>query len=189
MQPTQEYNGTMINTLTPEQQEAEEQRIEQEISELNGIIDGWEDIDPIYMHREIRELRHRVMFVHTRCESSVGLLLGKYVLAPARGTIEKTTSQIMMTHFDNVVSETDFARKVTMAYKFGLIERTLKGKLFDVNNLRLIFSHPKSHDAEIKEFLDRKNYLEALKKLKAAYDEFNDLFRKIEEAAKEKTGI
>lgn len=155
----------MANTLAPEQQETEERRIEEEISELNEIIDYWENTNPIYMERQIRELRHRVMFVHTRLEASVGLLLGKYVIAPAKDTLEKTTKQIMMTHFDNIVSETDFARKVAKAKEFGLISGTLLKKLHQVNRLRLIFSYPKSHDAETKEFLDRNTYLEALRKL------------------------
>ncbi len=95
----------------------------------------------------------------------------------------------MMTHFDNIVSETDYARKVAKAKELDLISGSLANKLHQINGLRIIFSHPKSHDAQIKEFLDRKTYLEALKKLKAAYDEMNELFRDMENAEKIKSSV
>ena len=178
----------MASQLSPEEQEKEEQRIEEEIAAINRTIDSWEDTDPYYMHDQVRKLRHRVMYVHTRCESSVGTLLGRYVFAPANGTIEKTTRQIMFTRFDFVVSEADFARKVTLAHELNLIDGKLKSKLMAVNSLRIIFSHPKSHEAKNKEFLDRPTYLDALKKLKAALDALNEVFTKIiEETEKEKS--
>ena len=158
-------------------------KIDKEISEINEIIDNWEDTDSIYMEEHIRELRHRIMYVHTRLESAVGVLIGVYVLAPAYDTFSEETSQLIMTRFDNVISETDFARKVNLAEEFNLIPGTLKDKLFKVNSLRLIFSHPKSHEAEIKSFLDEETYLKALKTLRDAYNEMNtllgDLVKKI----------
>lgn len=156
----------------------DEDRIEKEIENLSQTIDSWEDTDPLYMDDSVRALRHRVMYVHTRLESSVGLLLGDYVLSSAKNTIEKRTRQIIMTKFDKVVSEIDFAKKVTLAEELNLISGDIKAKLFQVNRFRIIFSHPKAHEAEIIEFQDRENYLKVLKQLRDAYGAMNNFFSK-----------
>lgn len=171
---TRFFNALKLNSTMDENK-----KIDKEISEINEIIDNWEDTDFIYMERHIRDLRHRIMYVHTRLESTVGILIGVYILAPVKNTISKEIKQLIMTRFDKVVSETDFARKVTLAEELNLIPGSVKNNLFKVNHLRLIFSHPKSHEAEIKEFLIDKNYLEALKILRDSYDEMSKLISEL----------
>lgn len=174
----------MTKTLIAEKRKAREQQIEQEIEDVNRTIDGWEDIDPLFMHKPIRDLRHRVMFVHARLETSLGILLGRYVMKPAKKIIPKETSQIMMTKFHWIISDMEFARKVNVAEDFGLISGPVKSNLFAVNNLRLAFSHLVSHETELLEFLDNNNYLKALKKLVKAYEVMNDIFKSIEQVEK-----
>ena len=166
-----------------EKQKQEEERIEREISSLNRTIDNWEDTDFIFLQPELRELRHRIMYVHTRLEASVGLLLWKWITEPGKGNVQRDIRVQMGSRFDAVVSETDFARKVSLAQELNLISGKMMSQLFAVNNLRLIFSHPKSHETEIRELLDRKEYLKALINLKAAYDGMNEIFTAFERAA------
>ncbi len=50
---------------------------EEEINQLKQALQTAEDVDPLFMDSDLKELRHFVFFTHARMEESVGLMLTK----------------------------------------------------------------------------------------------------------------
>lgn len=163
--------------IDTEAEEAQARKLEEEIESMQKTIDRWEDIDPMYARDERRELRHQVMFVHARLETSLAILLGKYILEPLDDTVPTETKQLMMRRFHKVAGSMEFAQKVNLAQELNLISGHMKSKLFAVNDLRKIFSHPASYEEKMQSFLEPENYKKALKTLIEAYDSMNEIFR------------
>lgn len=160
--------------------------VENEIQDLGRQIDHAEFGDPLYVDHRVRELRHRVMYVHARLEASLGILIWRWILESGRQHLPKDIRQAMGSRFDMAIGEADFARKVTFAQENGLISGKMKDHLFAVNNLRVIFSHPKAHEVEITNFSDLQTHVKALRTLKNGLDEMNEVFAEIERNAKSK---
>lgn len=157
--------------------EAKERKLEEEIESMQKIIDQWEDIDPMYARDERRELRHQVMFVHARLETSLAILLGRYVLEPFDETVPQETRQLVMRRFHKIAGSMEFAPKVNLAQELNLISGQMKSKLFAVNDLRKVFSHPASYEEKMQSFLEPESYKNALETLIDAYDFMNEIFR------------
>ena len=152
-------------------------KLEDEIKELYQDIDLAEDIYPNFMFPELKELRHRVLFVHAMIEDALVLLLGKYALEPAKAELKTTTSQTVMWRIRQIGDAMEFAPKVNLAFDLELIDGKLKNTFFAVNNLRLIFAHPSGHYADMRSFLEKpQKQVDALKVLKNAMEKMNALF-------------
>src|SRR5262249_17864882 len=127
--------------------------------------DEEEQIEPV-----LKELRDRVLYVHKLLETSLGWLLWKWIAELGKYSVPKEIYVQMGSRFDLFIREVDFVRKVKLAQELTLIPSEVTHLLIEVNSLRLIFSHPKSHKTEVRALLDRKKYLHAQKILTAAYD-------------------
>jgi len=131
------------------------------------------------------------MHIHLRIEASLDILIGDYIsenfIAFLHGKGIKDY-EIPFRGFrwdlQNVLDELDFAKKVKIATKTKKIDQKTQGKLFKVNELRVIFSHPQAHQIEIQAYNDKNKYLEALITLVEGYTAINAVFKDRQEKLK-----
>jgi hypothetical protein len=167
-------------------------KVEKEIEELLKKLQGWEDIDPLYLGKSLKELRHKIIQVHARLEISVDIVIGDYILTAFNPKLPDP--QLNFRHkLNDILSTMDFAKKVAILKDVGRIQPDTVSKLYKVNDLRKYFAHPLTYYNKTREYKDSVKYLEALKSLVEAYEEFEQLFvikaalRQLQEESKDKT--
>lgn len=169
--------------------------IQEEINSLLKLIQDWEDTDPAFLQNDLKELRHKIMYVHLRIEASLEILIGDYIseafiaFLQGKGISDfKTASYTFRWDLQTLFDEMDFAKKVNIAMKIKKVDKDIKGKLFKVNDLRVIFSHPQAHQNEIQAFRNHQKYLETLKILVDGYKTINSVFIEREKKIKRAEG-
>jgi hypothetical protein len=168
------------------------ENVKKEIERLHGLIQGWEDTDPAFLQFDLKELRHKIMYVHLRIEASLNILIGDYVSEAFIAFVKgeklngyKTSLQMFRWDLQKLLDEMDFAKKVKVALKTNKIDKKTQGRLFKVNDLRVIFSHPQAHQEEIQAFREQTKHLEALEILVAGFEAINAIFAEREKNDKQ----
>ena len=78
-----------------------------------------------------------------------------------------------------MIANSDFSKKLISVQVEGLLGSKLIGKIFDLNKLRVIFSHHSAYQEEIREYGDNLDkQLQALKLLDEVYEGLNEVFAK-----------
>jgi hypothetical protein len=155
--------------------------IEEEIKQLKESLQTAEDVDPLFMDPELKELRHFVLFTHARIEESIGLMLTRDNLKDQLPQYPPYTSEQQSRIYAGTVSLIEnktYADKIHAAGNrpIPLIDETTKHILDKVNLLRNAFAHPsipKFRDILIGLNEDRVRYKEALKNLIDAHKLMN----------------
>lgn len=169
-------NDTVKKVL---EEEEENKKIEAEIEDIRQTLSSMEDTDFHYMDEQLRDLRHRVIYVHTVIEEYMGVRIGQILLrTPSQIEAEVVDKQVFHMKLANLLNEMDFVKKVKILQKFHSLPKELVSKFMEVNQTRVYFSHPSSYLKEIREYRNRKKYLQTLQLLKKTVDEINDLIRK-----------
>lgn len=155
-------------------------KLEGEIQSLKDTLQNYEDTDPAYMNKEMKELRHFTLYTHLRMEESLGYLLVKNQLAPLGSTsVPRETYQQVFASGTTIAIEIDFARKVELAQSCGQIDGAIGNMMYQVNNLRKWFSHPSKYYGKLAELRDdRSKYKIALEQLVNTHKEMNKVFEK-----------
>lgn len=149
-----------------------------EIEKLLEKLESYEDVDPVYLHEDMRELRHRVMHIHQRLELSLDILIGDYILDEAETDIEEPEAYYKFrAAMSFVLVRMDFLKKVEIAEQTGKLTNKEANKLRAVNTIRRNYSHPNAYAAQIYGYREPVKYLEVLKTLDEAYMMVNEIFR------------
>lgn len=154
-------------------------KLETEIQTLKDVLQTYEDTDPAYMSKEMKELHHFTSFTHMRMEESLGSLVIKNMLTPVSESVSQKTYQQVLFSGTSIAVEIDFARKVDLAKTCGEIDADLGGLMHKVNDLRKWFSHPSKFNGKLDELKrDRGSYKNALSQLVNAHKRMNKIFEK-----------
>lgn len=159
-------------------------KLEKQIANLKARIQISEDTDTAYLVDELKELRHYVLYVHLRLESSIEILLATKLMSPIDKGSDLAERALWLYHMNTLFKEIDFARKAKVAFKLKAISKNLKSKAFQVNDIRKWFAHPKEYHNEIQELRDEQKYVNALKKLVGALEELDKLFSSLEKSSR-----
>lgn len=155
-------------------------QIEEEIQDLLGKLQTWEDIDPLYTHEETKEIRHKIFHIHARTEISLEILLANHLLyAVDNKSVSKEERQKFYHRFTKIIANTDFYKKIVSVESESLLEGKLIGKIKELNRLRVVFAHPSAYQDEIREYAhDLTKQLKTLKLLESVYEGLNSVFAK-----------
>lgn len=154
---------------------------EEEIERLKHTLQTSEDIDPLFMDPELKELRHYILFTHARMEESVGLAITRDNLKdkiPAHPPYTPEQQSMIYAGTVSLIEHKSYADKVQDASTrfIPLVDEQTKITLDRVNVLRNAFGHPsipKFRDILTELKNDRSKYKEALEDLKKAHDGMN----------------
>lgn len=145
-----------------------------QIAVLMSKLTKFEVEDPDFMTHELKELRNQIFRVHLALDISSDLALAGYLREPFKNhNHDFRNGLLFLEHSHVVTSEMDFARKIKVLKKSGLIKNDLPKILLAVNQMRKEFAHPSAFSKEIQEYNDPQKYIEALKLLIRAYEEFD----------------
>lgn len=153
---------------------------EEQIQKLLEKLQNWEDIDPLYTDEETKEVRHKVLHVHARTEVSLEIILANHLLNSVdNATISDRDRLKFMQIFTQIVANTDFSKKVKSVQETGVLAPELIKKIYSLNELRVIFSHPSAYQDRIREYRNNPSKeLETLHLLEFVYEGLNDFFAK-----------
>ncbi len=151
-------------------------KTKQKITELEKRIQTMEDRDPFYMIKDLKKLRHMVMYIHMRIEASLELLLSYYLMDWKTYKHDVLESAKFLYRFSQIYNKMEFSQKVGLCSKLGLIEDNLRGKIFAVNDYRIYFAHPKAYERDINRLKRSEKRLKVLETLVTAMDSINSLF-------------
>lgn len=157
----------------------EAEKIQKEIDELNGMIESYEDTDPLYLHKYLKDLRNKAMYVHARIETSLEILISDSVLDSLQLDdlqLDTFASVMFYTEMNKIYEPLKYSKKVNLALKRNKINETAKSLFYKVNDLRLYFSHPKDFEEKIDELKLDTKYKDALTTLLDALRELNRIF-------------
>ncbi len=154
--------------------------LEEQIQELLNKLQNWEDIDPLYTDEETKEIRHKIFHVHARTEVSLEIILANHLLSSINNTSISDEERLeFRQRFTQLAASTDFAKKVKSVQESDLLESALIGKMYKLNDLRVIFSHPSAYQDKIREYRNNPaKELETLQLLEIVYEGLNDFFAK-----------
>lgn len=156
------------------------QKIQEQIDEMKRVILANEEGDRNYLGDQIRELRHLTTYVHTVLEEHMELAIGRDIQKKLRvEDVAKEDKQEIMQNILEIFDDVPYAKKASIVKKSKLMPESLIGKLFQVNNIRIYFSHPKTYYIQLQSYRDPEKYLEALRTVHDALDELNDFCRKL----------
>ena len=147
---------------------------QEKIDEIKSKLQGAEDTDFAYMSTPVKELRHYVLYVHSSLERSLEIRIGRHIVAHLNPTKEE--KQKVYWNMKDVLEEIDYAKKIKIAQKQGVIPSEMVSKLFAVNNIRVPFAHPSSYQEKLREYRDEAKELEAYEILNAAYHAMDNLW-------------
>lgn len=153
-------------------------QLEEKIEKMQDQLQRYEDIDPLYQDEELKKLNNQIIFIHSRLEASVNIIISRAVLLPMLPEVRTANRRILSTlAIENILDKMDFAKKVNLAKELGPLDgEDIVGKLYQVNNYRVWFSHPKTHQEEIRKLNDRKEYAKVLEDLITTYEAMNQYF-------------
>ncbi len=152
--------------------------IRDEITELELSIDRAEDVDPAYINPHIRQLRHRVFYVHSAIERGVEILIAKYIMPDRQNpqSIEEGENILgQRIKLYDLLQQFGFYRKITYLREKKLVDKKIQDIFFGINSIRNEFAHPDAY--KIKRFTDDKLTLEILRKLSKCLEKLNLLFK------------
>lgn len=148
------------------------------IAEIKKKLQSQEISDYHYMTDKVKELRHFVMYVHSRLETSIDVRIMEHIeKGLTRPITYETERAVLWNNLVTILDEMDFSKKVKIARKYNRISGKLEGKLLAVNDIRVYFSHPSSYTNKLIGYEDEGKYLEAMEKLEQAMDAMNDLIK------------
>ncbi|MBI3380258.1 hypothetical protein HY029_05885 [Candidatus Gottesmanbacteria bacterium] len=156
--------------------ERQEKALKEEIHSLNEVIDRWEETDVGYLSDQLRDLRHRIMYVHLRLEASMELLIGIGLRLEWRRKPRTLQTTLFMNKMSYLYEKMEFYNKLEVCEKMGLIVGKLKGQISKVNDHRKYFSHPASYIYEIRKYRDVTRYRDTLNELIVAFNGMTKIF-------------
>lgn len=135
--------------------------IEEEINTLKSTIASAEDTDPKYLHGQMRELRHAVLYVHMKLESFIDIAISHHLFGKYTKNVMESAVEFL--RLEPIIEDIDYTKKVMAALKVGAITEEQKSMFMRVNDYRKWFSHQKRYQAELdKIHRDRNEYKKAL---------------------------
>lgn len=155
-------------------------KLDKEIEDLKSKLQDCEDIDPIYMDEETKEIRHKIFHIHERTEILLEIFLANHLLIAIDNSSVTTEERFeFKQRFNQIIANTDFSKKVKSVEEAGLLNGSLIGKLYKLNDLRKIFAHPSAYTDKISEYKDNpEKELETLKLLEDVYESLNEIYAK-----------
>jgi len=149
-----------------------------EIAELESIIDHAEDVDPTYINPHIRQLRHRVFYIHSAIENGLEVLIAKFIipdLPNAKSFDEGENNLVKRIRLYELLQQTGFYRKIVFLAEKKLVDNKILTTFKEVNTIRNEFAHPDPY--KIKRFTDDKLTAEILRKLVKGLEKLQALFK------------
>lgn len=153
---------------------------EKQIDDLLNKLQNWEDIDPLYLGEETRDIRHKILHVFARTEISLEILLANHLLETVDNKYVSNDERISFKRrFTIIIAYTDFSKKLKSVQEASLLNKDIVGKIYKLNDLRIVFTHPSAYQDEIRKYSDNTSKkLEALQILEAVYEGLNEVFAK-----------
>lgn len=147
--------------------EKELEQLQNKMIELEQIIDSWEEYYLAKLGPLQVRLRHKVMFIHQLIEQELDFLLIDWAINSINTKVGVVREAHVMYRINQLIDGLDFAKKLNLARDLGLLDKVPKAfsKLMDVNQLRVYFSHPKSHKKQLEPYKTAVAYVRALEVL------------------------
>src|SRR3989338_2092981 len=155
-------------------------KIYDEIEKLLKLLQNWEDIDPVYMDEETKDIRHKISHIHTRTEISLEIILANHLLNTVDNNSVNNDQRLeFKRRFEKIIATTDFSKKLKSVQDTGLVPDELIGKIYRLNELRVKFSHQSAYQDEISNYgKNPEKHLATLKLLVEVYDGLDGFFAK-----------
>ena len=153
---------------------SEQARIVVEIDELEKEIDALEKAEYNFMDDKMKRLEHSTLYIHKKVETFVGRAITVDLIMDQSKLLSKDDAIKIFWKMEEVFNAADFFRLLKIANSSKLLPIGFYDIASKVNNLRLIFAHPRTHQKELRELRANSKRLEAYKDLKLA----DDLMRK-----------
>lgn len=156
-----------------------EQKILEQIENLKDGLQNLEDIDPLYMGKDLEYLRHKVLFVHARLEISLDILISKGLISHISHKITDLENMLFNRKAQKILTELRFIKKIEIAKALKKIGNQLYTDLIKVNTIRNKLSHPVGYQEELNKLKDQEKYLEVMEILVSSMSKMNYLFAEI----------
>lgn len=153
-------------------------QIENEIQELERVLQDMEDTSPDYLDPSLKDIRHFVIFVHSRLEQSLQLLIGQDLIWWDQDKENRKESIQFFANLWQIFEKMEFWGKIKICQERNLIQGALIGNLEKINKYRIVFSHPAAYHEEIQKYKDRGVCLQILKDLVSVIEEMDKIFAK-----------
>jgi len=147
--------------------------IQKQIARYHHLLQTREDTDPAYLPAELKELRHRIMYVHLRVEQTIQVVLAQNIF---RLKLKKKEAPIIVEHFKRIApifDNMEFYPKIKAIQALGLMSSKLINLILKINDHRKYFSHPAAYQDKINEYRKPEKQLSTLKELHKALTELD----------------
>ena len=152
--------------------------IRDEIKNLESLIDNAENTDPAFLNNWLRQLRHRVFYIHSAIENGIEILIAKDIIPDITDPKSNEEAENLFAHrikLYTLLQHLTFSRKLTFAFDRKLIPSNIKGKFQTINAIRNEFAHPDTY--KIKRYTDYKLTKDTLEKLVDGHEALQNLFK------------
>jgi hypothetical protein len=131
------------------------------------------------MDEELRYLRHKTFYIHSRIEASLDYLIIKGLMSHL---VHKTTdleNRYTNKKLQKILKELNFSKKLDLSLSLFQINKALYNKIRAINTLRNKLAHVLNNNEEIATLNKPENYIKALETITDAMDDMNKLFEKL----------
>lgn len=139
--------------------------IHNQIKTYHRLLQTREDTDPAFLPDELKELRHKIMYVHLRVEQTIQIILAQNIF---RLEFKKKNAPIIVEHFRRITpifDSMEFYSKIKAIQALNLLPKELVKLILKVNDHRKYFSHPAVYQDKISEYKKPVKQLTTLKDL------------------------
>ncbi|HTK03837.1 MAG TPA: hypothetical protein VL401_03690 [Alphaproteobacteria bacterium] len=151
--------------------------LKKEINYLEAKIDQREDADPEYLSPDLKELGHRILFVHTSLERSMEILIIKNINRPILEKIDNDEKLRLNRSILVLIDRLSFVRKLEILTEMNKdMVKPFYTKLCKINSLRNEFAHPEAF--ALRDYTDLEKKWKVLVLLVDTIEKFNGLFFK-----------
>lgn len=147
-----------------------------QIKVIEDVLQSMEDTDPDYIGEPVKRLRHYTLYVHQKIEQFIGRIQTVDIIMDQSKIFSENDALKIWFKLEDIFDTADFGRILKLANSKKLLPTGFMEIVFKVNNLRLIFGHPKSHYRELIDLRNELKRLEAYKILRKAMDTMNDYY-------------
>ena len=138
--------------------------------EIKKLIEQLQKSEQDYYQQdtpEIKNLRHFTLSIQERMESTLNMSIPNYLISSPCDYSNQSLKEyvIRLGQSADILLKLDFARKVEIALKCGIINKRQKNLLHKINGIRLLFAHPANYRDKLDSLKGKQEYCSVLKSL------------------------
>jgi len=147
--------------------------IEESIKSLEYSLQTMEDTDFAYMGKPVKRLRHLTFYVHQKVEEFIGKVQSIDLIMTQSQLLNQADATKIYRGMEEIFYATDFGRLLKVAEAKKLLPKGFQGIAGRINEVRLVFAHPRSNFEKLQQFRNPLERVRIYKDLKKAMDMIN----------------